>query len=169
VWASGRKFRFARQRESADDVAEVLEITACKDATTGKSYLSDGGDNRLYFWNQDGVFYFYDYSGSDDSLLAKIFLCLPRMPLTYSRQLGYAEYYPLDLAWGGFVRWCMQLGRLIGLGAEPKGLYKLDPSGTVLTGKIRFHGKMCTTEAVIDPTHGIKSIRIGDDSYKQCA
>ncbi len=169
VWASGRKFRFVRDQGGVDQTSEIFEITACKDEKSGRSYLSDGAESRLYFWNQDGVFYFYDYSGSADSILAKIFLCIPRVPLTYSRSLGFKEYYPLDLAWSGMLRWWMQLGRMMGFSPEPKGAYKLDPSGTVLTGKLRFQGKFCTTEAVIDPTQGIKSIRIGDDHFRQCA
>ena len=167
VWASGRKFRFLKQDSSSNIAATQFEITTSKDSKSGRSYLCDGDGNRIYFWNQDGVFYFYDFTGSVHSLLAKIFLCVPRIPLTYSRHLTFTEYYPVDFAWRGLMRWCMQLGRIFGINTTPKGLYRLDPSGTILSGQLRFQGKFCKTEAVLDPLQGIKSFRIGDDIYHQ--
>ena len=101
------------------------------------------------------------------SILAKIFACIPRVPLTYSHELTFTDHYPIDLAWRGPYCWVLQIGRIFGINATPKGIYKLDMSGTTVSGQVRFNGKKYISEAKLDPILGIKSIRIGDEAYCQ--
>jgi hypothetical protein len=89
------------------------------------------------------------------------------VPLTYSHDLTFSDNYPIGLAWRGPYRWVRQIGGIFGVKATPKGIYKLDTSGTTVSGQVRFNGKKYTSEAKLDPILGIKSIRIGDEAYCQ--
>ena len=167
VWPSGRRFVFSRVTKEGQTTGEPVAITSAKDPLSGRSYLCDGKDSRLYFWIQESVFYFYDFDGNPKSILAKIFACIPRMPLTYSHALTFTDNYPIELAWRGPYRWILQIGRIFGVKATPKGVYKLDVSGTSVTGTVRFSGKKYASEATLDPIIGIKSLRLGDEVYRQ--
>ena len=167
VWPSGRRFVFSRVTKEGKSTGGPIAISSTKDPLSGRSYLCDEHGSRLYFWIQESVFYFYDFAGNPKSILAKMFACVPRVPLTYSHALTFTDHYPLELAWRGPFRWLLQIGGIFGLNAPARGIYKLDVSGTAVSGNVRFRGKKYTSEATLDPIVGIKSIRLGDESYVQ--
>ena len=62
----------------------------------GEFYFTDG-KNRLFFYNNDSYFYFYNYEGDTDSILAKLFLLAPRIPLSNLDDISYQDTIPIKL------------------------------------------------------------------------
>ena len=60
----------------------------------GEFYLSEK-DNRLYFYLNEKMFYFYEYEGND-GYLKKLFLLSPRIPLT-NKNVIYEDILPLNI------------------------------------------------------------------------
>ncbi len=164
-WPSGRKFVFQTQRDKAVQKFEVLTVVT--DPQTGRSCLKDAKDNQLFFWQEPSFFYFYDFRGSGSSFLAKLFAATPRIPLSYSSELEFQDVHPPEIAWGSVLEIFAQIGRLFGSTSHPTGRYRIDSSGTKISGRVRYLGKLVDTSAIIDPNHGIKWLKIANEEFLQ--
>jgi len=58
----------------------------------GEFYLSDG-ENELYFYTDERLFYFYDYKGGE-SYLKELFKLMPKLPLI-NKKVKYFDVLPL--------------------------------------------------------------------------
>ncbi len=70
---------------------ENMKISVGMDRLSGLFYLYDQAQNRLYFSKDAGMFYFYDYQGSWDDNLAKIYCAIPRFPLNTQKGLYWSD------------------------------------------------------------------------------
>ncbi|WP_456488832.1 urea transporter [Caminibacter pacificus] len=59
----------------------------------GEFYLTDG-ENELYFYTAERLFYFYDYKGGE-SYLKELFKLLPKLPLI-NKNVKYFDVLPLE-------------------------------------------------------------------------
>jgi len=58
----------------------------------GEFYFTDG-KNKLYFYSNDTLFYFYNYEGKD-SYLKDIFKLAPKVPLIHAKNITYKDSLP---------------------------------------------------------------------------
>ena len=72
----------------------------------GEFYLTDG-KNRLYFYVNEKMFYFYEYDGRDNSYLKTLFKLSPRIPLT-SKRVKYEDILPVNLLLGGIKKYLFE-------------------------------------------------------------
>jgi hypothetical protein len=64
----------------------------------GEFYLTDG-DNRLYFYSYEKLFYFYNYEG-DESYLKSLFKLAPKIPLI-NKNITYKDILPFEFRYQG--------------------------------------------------------------------
>lgn len=64
---------------------------------TGQLYFEDDFRNKLYFYSDLTEFYFYNYSGKENSYLQKLFILAPKIPYINKENLSYNDYIPMDL------------------------------------------------------------------------
>jgi len=62
----------------------------------GEFYFEDMDKNRLYFYTDITMFYFYNYIG-EDSYLKKLFILMPRLPFMYNKNIKFVDFIPVDL------------------------------------------------------------------------
>ena len=67
----------------------------------GEFYFTDG-ENRLYFYLDEKLFYFYNYEGKE-SLLKKIFLIAPKIPLI-NKEVVFEDILPIYIKFSGLKR-----------------------------------------------------------------
>ncbi|WP_456479022.1 urea transporter [Nautilia sp.] len=72
----------------------------------GEFYFTDG-ENRLYFYTDEKIFYFYEYEGNE-SLLKQIFKVAPKIPLI-NREVKYEDVLPPEFKYGLFKRFIIEL------------------------------------------------------------
>jgi len=70
----------------------------------GEFYFTDG-ENKLYFYLAEKMFYFYEYEGKE-SYLKKLFLLAPRIPLT-NKDVVYKDVLPIYFI-KGFRRYIIE-------------------------------------------------------------
>jgi len=95
-----KKFTFTPNESYTYDVFEnntFLETYTLKVASNEvkELYFEDSEENKLFFYQSESLFYFYKYLGTD-SYLKKIFLLVPKVPLT-NTSLSFQDYLPKDL------------------------------------------------------------------------
>lgn len=81
-----------------EKMIEVLKLKVKMNRFSGKFYFEDNYGNILHFAKEAGMFYFYDYEGSEDSWLQKFYVALPRIPLVYRKSLSWNDYLPKRFA-----------------------------------------------------------------------
>jgi len=82
-----------------------LEISV-KMNEKGEFYLFDG-ENRLYFYTDDKLFYFYEYEGKE-GILKNLFKLMPKIPLI-SKEVEYKDVLPSQFRYGLFKRVLIEL------------------------------------------------------------
>jgi hypothetical protein len=75
--------------EGKEKISEVEFVVKMNDK--GEFYFSDGS-NKLYFYADEKLFYFYDYEGSD-SILKNLFKVAPKIPLI-NKEVEYEDVLP---------------------------------------------------------------------------
>ena len=71
----------------------------------GEFYFSDG-KNRLYFYLNEKMFYFYEYEG-EESYLKKLFLLSPKIPLI-NKNVIYEDILPLNIILKRFKKYLIE-------------------------------------------------------------
>ena len=72
----------------------------------GEFYLFDG-ENRLYFYTDDKLFYFYEYEGKE-GILKNLFKLMPKIPLI-SKKVEYEDVLPPEFRYGLYKRVLIEL------------------------------------------------------------
>ena len=72
----------------------------------GEFYFTDG-QNRLYFYTDEKLFYFYEYEGKD-SLLKSLFKVAPKIPLI-NKEVEYEDVIPPQFKYGLFKKIIIEL------------------------------------------------------------
>ncbi|SFV90350.1 Peptidase, M23/M37 family [hydrothermal vent metagenome] len=96
--------------ENGNNVGRIL--FQVKMDETGKFYLTDGEQNKLYFYNTLKEFYFYQYKGSE-SYLKTLFILAPRIPFISSQSVTYEDYLPANLTKTPFKRALTELAATV--------------------------------------------------------
>ena len=164
-WPSGREFVF--KKTASEKHEEFERITVQTDEVSGRAYLRDAADTRLFFWTQDAVFYFYDFQGNPDSLLAKLMAALPRLPQSYGEELHFSDFHPPEIAWGPIGAIPIQLARILRFKLKPTGHYQIDASGTRITGLVRYKGKIVPSEVLLDVNYGVRRLKLMNTEFVQ--
>ena len=79
---------------------KIGEFNICvKMNKLGEFYFTDENNNKLYFYNNGYMFYFYKYIGNNNSLLSNLFKTVPRIPLLniYGKKLKFIDKLPKSL------------------------------------------------------------------------
>jgi len=82
------------QKNSEEEVTFKVKMN-----DKGEFYLCDS-QNRLYFYTDEKLFYFYDYQGGD-SYLKEIFKLMPKVPLI-NKEVEYEDILPPQFKFGLF-------------------------------------------------------------------
>jgi len=138
-----------------------LSLRVGMDRFSGKFYFEDQRGNRLFFAKEYGVFYFYDYIGSDSSYLKKIFVALPRVALVGDREVEWEDYLTPRVLFEGFKSSLLMF--LASIYSKPfiyEGVWKKDAD--IIKGLIEIDGKKIVTKAEISKVHGFESFKVND-------
>ena len=87
--------------EKKDEVKFKVEMNE-----KGEFYLTDGF-NKLYFYINEKMFYFYEYDGSE-SYLKELFKLSPRIPFI-AKQIRYQDVLPINLLLRGVQKYLIEL------------------------------------------------------------
>ena len=71
----------------------------------GEFYFCDG-ENKLFFYLKEKMFYFYGYEGKN-SFLKELFKIVPRIPLI-NKEVEYSDFVPLDVKLNGLKRYLVE-------------------------------------------------------------
>lgn len=147
-----------------------IKVLVKMDSETGKLYLlaeeAPEKFSRLYFHLKSDHFYCYDYQGPPQGLLATLYLCLPRFPLTPSNQFQWTELLPLRLCHSPLnLLWQRTKLLLTGIGPHPQGHYHLENSGRKIRGNVHIRGQEISSAGELDPMGGIQVLQLGSIEY----
>lgn len=151
------KFRYnvSINGEKADD----LQLKVCM-APDGTFYLNSGAA-KLYFSNDHGTFYFLRLDG-DSEVLRSFFLALPRLPLTYKKQLKWHDNLPMETYFGRLRRAVLTFAASFKQDlALVTGSYKFVTPDTIsgtITGGVG--SDKIVTHLQLDPLKGISYLKI---------
>ena len=77
-------------------VATALKVKMAVDGT----FCFESPRGQLFFGKHEGTFYFYRVTGNDP-WLRRLFLALPRLPLSYRDKMTWNDYVPVHLVTAG--------------------------------------------------------------------
>lgn len=83
-------------------------------------YFEDEKENRLYFYSDTLMFYFYRYTG-ETSPLKQLFIMVPRVPYVHKNGIYFIDYLPINLIYSKFKTMQREL-----LSALHKNFYKIE-------------------------------------------
>ena len=72
----------------------------------GEFYFTDG-ENKLFFYSDEKLFYFYEYIGKE-SILKKLFVLAPKIPVI-SKEVEYSDVLPPQFIYGLFKKVIIEL------------------------------------------------------------
>ncbi|WP_187648389.1 hypothetical protein [Nitrosophilus labii] len=129
------------------------------DRFSGKFFFEDEKKNRLFFAKDYGVFYFYDYIGSDKSYLKKFFMAVPKVPLIDNKKVNWKDTLTPRVVFGGFKKellmflssFCYKPFLYIGI---------WEKEGDIISGKINLNGKNILCFGKIDEVQGLSWIKV---------
>ena len=97
------KFKYEVYKNGCKN-GEIMFVVKMSDK--GEFYFTDG-KNRLYFYSDEKLFYFYEYEGTE-SILKKIFILAPKIPLI-SSEVEYTDILPPQFIYGLYKRVLIEL------------------------------------------------------------
>ena len=92
--------KFSYEVYENDKKTEEIEFTVQMNEK-GEFYLSDG-NNALYFYLSEKMFYFYEYDG-EESYLKELFKLSPRIPFT-NKEVKYKDILPIHILISGLKK-----------------------------------------------------------------
>ncbi|WP_456370935.1 urea transporter [Thermodesulfatator atlanticus] len=121
-------------------------------APDGTYYLGTN-HKALYFQKIEGTFYFLRQDGNSQAFRA-LFMALPRLPLTYQKELFWEDFLPLEVFYGPLKRSIyILLASFSHRLAQIKGTYIYE-SPEVIKGLIKHGSDQVETTVILDRTKG---------------
>jgi len=151
------KYEVYQDNKHIDD----LEIKVKMNRFSGKFYFQDQDKNILHFAKESGMFYFYDYEGTNDSWLQKFYICMPRVPLLNREGLIWNDYLPKRYTQKNLLSTLTSMGAIFFPKAYiTKGEWFFKDTHTI-QGTLQNTFKQ-EVNVEIDPTNGIKTIHLNN-------
>ncbi len=149
------KYRLYRDDQYVQDWAFTVRMAP--DST----FYFDSGKGKLYFGKKEGTFYFYHLEG-DDWLLRRLFLAMPRLPLTGQTGIEWSDYIPVGILTAGWKK-----AALLFVSSFYHGFARVDARMSLQSGRKisgRIHSNILkldtSTEVEFDDTPGLARIRV---------
>ncbi len=145
---------------------DTLELNVHMDPFSGKFFFKDQYNNKLYFAKDAGMFYFYDYQGVSNAILAKIYSAIPRFPLNAHKGFSWKDYIIAQYIYPTWINRFFSLGAIFS--CKPyvvQGEWYFESENEIrgtLKGK-----KYLDTHIMLDETHGFKQIDIANISIRK--
>jgi murein DD-endopeptidase MepM/ murein hydrolase activator NlpD len=152
-------FTYEIRQAGSSQGQTALTVRMAPDST----FYLDSGAGRLYFGKHEDTFYFYRLEGDEPALRA-LFLALPRLPLSYREGMTWKDHVPLSLVTRGVKRAGAHLLRsLHHRFGQVRTDLRFEDERTV-RGSVtsRLLGTSLETEVELDPTRGVRRVRVGD-------
>jgi hypothetical protein len=148
---------------------EACSIETHVDETTGEFYLWDG-ISRLNFSRIGVQFYFYQLQGKGPSPLWDLFVCAPKIPLTFGDKKSFHDDLPFFVTTSPHWRWLTFLinifrGRRAYLERKNSAFYQISATGLEISGEARIQGQLQQTFIRFDPVSGIQEFKVGERRY----
>ncbi len=138
---------------------DEFSIRVEMDRFSGRFFFEDEKKNRLFFAKDYGVFYFYDYVGSDSSYLKKFFIAVPRVPLVDNRRVRWRDTLTPRIVFGWFKK---ELLMFLASFFSRRFLYRgtWEKENDFIKGEIELNGRKIICSVKIDEIHFFDSIMV---------
>ncbi len=97
----------------------TTSFTVCMNSG-GEFYFEDEKNNKLFFYADHLMFYFYHYSG-ENSALQQLFILAPRIPYIHKDGIYFTDYLPINLLYSKLKTMKIEL-----LSTVNKNFYKIE-------------------------------------------
>ncbi len=147
-----------RQRfiESLNGIKKEVELEVKMCPFSGAFYFEDGEGNKLFFAKNNQSFYFFDYLGSKESALLRLFKLIPKIPFYKSSHFFWTEDLPDSYFNKGLNRLLKSLvGSLFSLHSSIHGRWKFQEE-FLIEGYLVDGPKKNNILIELDPCGGFK-------------
>ncbi len=125
------------------------------------TYYFDAGADRIFFNKWHGTFYVLRHEGASEWARA-FFMAMPRVPLTFVKNMTWEDYLPLETYFGRFKRALLAFSASFNHDiARVRGIYRF-VSTDEITGEISggFEEETVKTLLRLDPQKGFSSMDV---------